>query len=55
MFIIRATSIQHAKEIAAQDPMHQCGARTFSVRPWLVNEGRLNVSVEFSTGKFTLS
>lgn len=55
LFIIRATSIEQAKAIAAEDPMHQCGARTFSVRPWLVNEGRLNVQVEFSTGKFTLS
>ncbi|QXQ17102.1 YciI family protein [Pseudomonas tolaasii] len=55
LFIIRAASIEHANSIAAQDPMHKCGARTFSVRPWLVNEGRLNLSIEFSTGKFTLS
>lgn len=51
MFVIRATSIEHAKAIAAQDPMHQCGARKFSIRPWLVNEGRLNLKIEFSTGK----
>lgn len=55
LFIIRATSLEQANSIAAQDPMHQCGARTFSIRPWLVNEGRLNLSIEFSTGKFTLS
>ncbi|MGY2161252.1 YciI family protein [Pseudomonas tolaasii] len=55
LFIIRAASIEHANRIAAQDPMHKCGARAFSVRPWLVNEGRLNLSIEFSTGKFTLS
>lgn len=51
MFVIRATSIEHAKEIAASDPMHQSGARTFSVRPWLVNEGRLNIQIDFSTAK----
>lgn len=54
MFVIRATSLEHAKAIAAQDPMHQCGARRFSIRPWLVNEGRLNLKVEFSTGKVTV-
>lgn len=54
MFVIRATSIEHAKAIAAEDPMHQCGARRFSIRPWLVNEGRLNLKVDFSTGKVTV-
>jgi uncharacterized protein len=54
MFVIRASSIEHARELAAADPMHQCGARAFTVRPWLVNEGRLNFQIDFSTGKMTL-
>lgn len=54
MFVIRASSLEHARELASLDPMHQCGARTFMVRPWLVNEGRLNLQVDFSTGKMTL-
>src|SRR4051812_28083251 len=37
MFILRATSMAHATELAASDPMHKAGARTFRVRPWLVN------------------
>ncbi|QBQ99060.1 MULTISPECIES: YciI family protein [Paraburkholderia] len=54
MFVIRAASIEHAREIAATDPMHQSGARSFTVRPWLVNEGRLNVQIDFSSGTMKL-
>ena len=50
MVIIRADSLAHAKEIAATDPMHSSGARSFTVRPWLLNEGRITVEVNFSTG-----
>lgn len=51
MVIIRANSLAHAKEIAESDPMHASGARSFKVRPWLLNEGRVTVTVDFSTGK----
>lgn len=54
MFVIRASSLEHARELAASDPMHQSGARSFTVRPWLVNEGRLNIQIDFSTGMMTL-
>jgi hypothetical protein len=54
MFVIRATSLSHATEIAASDPMHKAGARAFTVRPWLVNEGGLTIKVSFSDGKMTL-
>ncbi|MEX0340297.1 MAG: YciI family protein [Arenibacterium sp.] len=51
MVIIRADSLAHAKEIAATDPMHSSGARSFTVRPWLLNEGRVTVTIDFSTGR----
>jgi len=54
MFVIRARSLEHAKSIAAQDPMHQCGARSFKVRPWLINEGGFKIKLTFSDGKMTL-
>ena len=54
MVIIRANSLDHAKQIAASDPMHQSGARNFTVRPWLLNEGNIEVSLDYSTGKFKL-
>lgn len=53
-FVIRAASLTHANEIAGGDPMHKAGARTFKVRPWLINEGGFKLSVTFSDGKFTI-
>ena len=54
MVIIRANSIDHAKEIASTDPMHKSGARSFTIRPWLLNEGNIEISLDYSTGKFKL-
>lgn len=50
MIIIRADSLAHAREIAEADPMHKSGARKFTVRPWLLNEGTLTVKMTFSDG-----
>ena len=55
MVIIRADSLDHAREIAATDPMHSSGARSFKVRPWLLNEGRVTVEVNFSTGRHAVT
>lgn len=48
MVIIRAGSLAEAKEIAASDPMHKSGARTFRVRPWLLNEGSITLTINYS-------
>ena len=55
MVIIRADSLDHAREIAAADPMHSSGARSFTVRPWLLNEGRITIQVDFSTGRHAVT
>lgn len=55
MVIIRAQSLAHAKEIADRDPMHASGARSYKIRPWLLNEGRLTVTVDFSTGRHSVA
>lgn len=55
MVIIRADSLDHARQIADTDPMHSSGARSFTVRPWLLNEGRITVEVNFSTGRHAVS
>lgn len=52
MVIIRAKSLSEAKEIAESDPMHSSGARSFTVRPWLLNEGTLNIKLNYSKGTF---
>jgi hypothetical protein len=50
MVIIRAASLAEAKEIAASDPMHASGARSFTVRPWLMNEGTVTIKLTYSDG-----
>ncbi len=50
MVIIRASSLAEAKDIAASDPMHKSGARSYTVRPWLLNEGTVTVKVRYSDG-----
>ena len=54
MVIVRASSIGEATQIAERDPMHRAGARTFRVRPWLINEGSATIRLDYSTQKFTI-
>lgn len=53
--IYRAASIDEARKMAEADPMHKSGARSFTLRKWLVNEGSLNITVGLSTGHVSLS
>ena len=53
MVVIRAESLEAARAMAAEDPMHASGARTFEVRPWLINEGTLTLRLNHSTRSFT--
>ncbi|MXU65104.1 YciI family protein [Oceanomicrobium pacificus] len=55
MILYRADSLETARALAEADPMHKAGARQFSLRKWLVNEGALNLSVGLSTGLARLS
>lgn len=55
MLVLRAESMETARTLAANDPMHSTGARSFKLRRWLVNEGRLSVSLGLSTGNVALS
>jgi len=55
MVIIRAASLDEARKIAESDPMHQSGARSFRVRPWLLNEGSVTLKVRYSDGSREIS
>ncbi|MBS0247717.1 MAG: hypothetical protein JSR61_13955 [Proteobacteria bacterium] len=50
MVIIRAASLADARAIADSDPMHKAGARSYTVRPWLLNEGTVTVKLSYSNG-----
>ncbi|MBM7038481.1 YciI family protein [Vibrio ulleungensis] len=46
--VYRATSLEHATQLAQDDPMHQSNARSFAVKRWLINEGSFNLSVKLA-------
>lgn len=48
MIVYRATSFEAAKRLAENDPMHLAGARSFTIRKWMINEGQLTVTVGLS-------
>jgi uncharacterized protein len=47
--ILNVDSLEHARTLAAIDPFVRAGARIFSVREWTLMEGRINVSLSFSS------
>jgi uncharacterized protein YciI len=55
LVIYRAGSLEEARELADNDPMHQSGARTYTLRRWLINEGSISLNVGLSTATVSLS
>ena len=55
MIIYRAESMNEARDLALNDPMHKSETRTFTLRRWLVNEGSISISVKLSEQRVTLS
>ena len=54
MIVYRAESLATASKIADEDPMHISGARSYSIRRWLVNEGSLQLSISLSSQSVSL-
>jgi len=48
LIIVRASSPSEASEIALRDPLHRLGARSFTVTPWMLNDGALTVRIALS-------
>ena len=55
MIVVRAGNKEEAAEIASDDPLHKNNVRKFTVQAWRVNEGRLNVSINYSDGTCEIS
>jgi uncharacterized protein len=51
IFVYRAANREEAVKLAEADPMHSSGARAFTVRAWLLNEGTFSVRLFYSTGR----
>lgn len=54
LVVVRAGSRAEAVAIAERDPMHKRGARTFTVRPWMINEGTMTVRLDKSSQTFSI-
>ncbi len=54
LIIYRAESLEAARNLAENDPMHKSGARAFTLRRWMINEGSMTLSVGLSTGHASL-
>ena len=50
MIILRADNLEAARKLAAADPMHSSGARSFTVRAWMLNEGSITIKVGYAQG-----
>jgi len=55
MLVFRATSLEEARTIVDADPMHTSGARQFTLRRWLINEGSITLSIGLSSRSVALS
>ena len=54
LIVYAAESLAKAREIAEADPMHSTGRREFTIRPWLLNEGGLNLQLRLSKKSVSL-
>ncbi|MEW5422945.1 YciI family protein [Amorphus sp. 3PC139-8] len=53
--IVRATSFEEARKIAAKDPFVVAGYREPKIRRWVVNEGRIGLHLDLSDKTVDLS
>ena len=54
LVVVRAASLAEAAAIARRDPMHESGARAFTVRPWMINEGTVTIRLDSSSQTFSI-
>lgn len=54
LVVVRAGSREEAIKIAERDPMHRRGARNYSVRPWMINEGTVTIRLDYSGQSFIM-
>lgn len=55
LIVYRAENLAEARKIADADPMHRDGIRSYTLLPWLMNEGSFTLNVKLSAQKITFS
>jgi hypothetical protein len=48
--IFNTASAEEARRFAEKDPFHRYGLREFEVKPWMLMEGSLTVTLNFAEG-----
>ncbi len=54
MTVFRAAGFEEATALAQGDPFCVCGAATFDIKRWQLNEGRIHISIDLSDQSFHL-
>jgi len=54
LIVYRAESLEEARAIAEADPMHSTGAREYTIRRWMINEGSLQLDIKLSAQSVSL-
>ena len=54
LIVYAVDSLAEAREIAEADPMHSAGRREFTIRPWLLNEGSMDIQIRLSKKSVSL-
>jgi uncharacterized protein len=49
-----AADLSEAESIARADPLHSSGVRSFTIRPWIINDGAMQISLRFSNQKIRI-
>jgi uncharacterized protein len=52
--ILRAESLDHARQLMEEEPLIKLGMRTFELRKWELREGRISISLNASRSSFDL-
>ncbi len=55
LIILRAATFEDARALADADPMHKSGARRYTLRRWMINEGNVTLNVRFANQSATLA
>ena len=55
LIIVKAGTLDEAKQIANQDPFHRSGLRAYKIWPWKINEGGVDLKIRFAAGSFDIS
>ena len=55
LIIVKAGTLDEAKEMANQDPFHRSGLRAYKIWPWKINEGGVDLKIRFAAGSFDIS